>query len=389
MEQTKQTQNANLLTLADVVKMFKGKLKAIICIALICAVIGAGVGVLLSFTDAVYGGEIKFYLSPGESSQTLIPLLQSEAFAERLLLDEYGLPPKSECKAEDYDAALAAVKAEQEARAEKLRLSKVVAAYPYELALVEEEYKVLSDEYSRIYNLLNIYKSAPAEAVSSQAEHLQMISEYEKQLDAAAKARNTYKAEKYDPAMAKKLELDEEYYAARRALDDARKLSDELVEKAVAPWREKEEIKELVGIIQESVTYSYAKIIDSDKVTESQDNLNVAFLEISVNVKNNPEAAENIMNMIKKRTPDFVENKIERITGTSEAHCTLISTFADSEDVGDTSLIKNTVIYGAVAAVAAIALTCVIIIIKGLLPPELLTKKEKKKKKKSDNSAQN
>ncbi len=379
MDQNNQANYNDDLTFADIIRMFKGKLKLIICITLIGALLGAGVGVFTSFSNEMYGGNITFYLVPGEDTQSLLQILKSDSFAEKLLLDENGLPPKAECNAADYDAALAAVQSERAARAEKAKIYKELTHYPYILAPIETEMKSLEDKYDDIFNLLQTYESAQ-DQVASQPEHLAMIAEYEKQLDAAAKARDSYKAEKYDPAVAKNQEINEAYFLSIRALDDARKSSDELVEKVVAPWRNNEENKALVNLIRQSVTYNYAKIVDSENSVDSKENQNIAFLEISVSVAGDEELASRIVDLIKSRTPDFVEKNIERLTGNIEPQCTLISTFVTSDDISESSLTKDIVIYAVVFAVVAAVMTCAVIIVKGLLPADLFEKKEKKDK---------
>lgn len=381
MDQNKIEATKPEITFVDILRMFRGKLKVMICVMLIVAVIGAAAGVLLAQLTASYGAEITFYLMPGESSQALLPILKSEAFAEKLLLDENGLPPREECHPTHYDNALKAVEAENAARAERFRLYREITAYPYQMAMIEEQYTNLNNERVRINDLLKMYKSAQ-DAIASQPDHMAKIAEYEQKLAEAEAAWKKYKTEVYDPAVAAGLVLEEEYFAAKRNLSDLRKAAEEKVELIVSEWRNDIEVQKLVSIIQKSVTYEYIKIIDNEKADEKVENQNTSFLVISVSVPRDEETAEKIVEMIKERTPTFVEREVERLTGAVDARCKLTSTFVKSRAVDGTSLVKNVVLGGAVGAVLGFALVCVVVILKNLLPADLFPKKEKKNSKK-------
>ena len=45
----------------------------------------------LTKDNTTYGNSVNFYLSRKDPQQVLLPILQSESFAEKLLLDEYGV----------------------------------------------------------------------------------------------------------------------------------------------------------------------------------------------------------------------------------------------------------------------------------------------------------
>ncbi len=383
MDQNNKAPSTEQMTFADIIKMFRGKLKVFICVALIAALIGAGVGVLITQLDKTYGGEITFYLVPGESTQVLLPILKSESFAEKLLLDENGLPPRAECDPADYDAALAAVEAKNAAKAEKHRIYKERTSYPYTFAKIEEQYNNLLDEYNRINTQLKTYLSAQDE-IASQPDHSAKIAELEGKLAVAETAWKQYKTETYDPAVEVQLALDEEYYVAGQELYSARRNAEKCVEKVVSVWREDEEIKNLVTLIQQSVTYNYVKIIESEK-NESTENQNNSFLVITVAVEKDEETAAKIVDMIKDRTPGFVTDEVERLTGTVDARCTLTSTFTESKELGDNSLIKNVILYAAIAVVIGIFLVCATVIVKNLLPDDMSNKKSKKTKKATEN----
>ncbi len=386
MDQNKIETTNNEVTFVDILRMFRGKLKVLICIALIAAAVGAVAGVAITALGATYGGEITFYLVPSEYSQSLLPILKSESFAEKLLLDENGLPPREYCDASDYDAALKAVLAQKDAADKALSLKKELDAYPYTMAPIQEKHDILYNERTRIYNLLQMYKSAQDE-IANQPGHSEKIAEYEEKLQVADEAWKKYKEEFFDPMVAAKMALEEESYHSFLILKDARELSYELVDKTLVAWREDEEVQKLVSLIQQSVTYEYVKLVEDPSASgQDLENQNPSFLVITVAVKRNEEMAQQIIEMVKERTPSFVEGEIRRINGILEADCKLTSTFVEASYISEESLIKNVVLFGVLGAALGIALYCVVVIVKNLLPEDLFPKKEKKNKKKAENN---
>lgn len=381
MDQKKVDTTREDVSLVDVLKLFRGKLKILVCVMLITAILGSVAGVFITESDIVYGAEIIFYLDPHEeTSKDLLPLLRSDAFAEKLLLDENGLPPEDECDPDQYSAALAAVEAEKAARETKIGLSKQITAYPYEFAKIEEKYNSLRSECTRLSDLLKTYKSAQ-DGIGNTPEHKAQMEEYERLHAEAEAAMLKYKAEQYDPAMETKLQLEQDYFTAKRDYTEARKTAAELVEKLVCVWREKEDVRALIATIEQSVTYQYTTEVQSSADAQSIETPNVSFLVISVSVPQDKELAEKIVTLVKERTPEFVEKEIERLTGAAEASCTLTSTFAEAKEISGTSLVKNVILFGLIGMIGGLVVTSAVIITKGFLPEDLFEKKEKKTKK--------
>ena len=380
MDQNTQPKSTDQITVVDVIKMFRGKLRLLICLALVGAIIGGALGVATSAMSASYGATVNFYLTTQDGTKALLPLLQSESFAEKLLLDENGLPPKADCNAEDYEAALAAVKAHNDAREEKRELSRQLALFPYELAIVEEKFNALSTEYTRVFNLLTTYKSAATEGTVTDKNHAEQVAKYEALLAKVETERNEYKETVYDVKMEEKLELEQKVAVAKRAVNDTRCAEEEALEKVLVSWREDPSVRNMVALIQKSVSFEYAKVID-DITTNTAENQNAAFLVINVDVPESEEDAEYIIDRLKAHTPAYVEKNIERLTGANEPQCTLISTFVETQRTDEDSLVTSAVIYGVIGAVVLVAFESIVIIVKGVLPEEVFAEKEKKTRK--------
>ena len=350
----------------------------IVCIALITCIVGASLGILSSVLNRAYGCEITFYLVPADSSQALLPLLRSESFAEKLLLEENGLPKESECDAEDYAAALKAINDFNDARELKRNLKKELDLIPYSIAPIEKRYSDLKLEYEKIYDLLNTYKTAPSDEVAKDPNHSAKISEYEEKLALADQTLTEYKQNIYDPAITDKLLKEEEFASIKRLVDDTRLVAEELSEKLISKWREKDDVQEMMSVITSSVSFKYAKVMDGI-TADTAENQNSAFLIINVSVDNDKDAADLIIERIKSVTPEFAEQSLERLVGSIEPKCRLVSTFANTEELGGGEVIKKAVIFAAALALVSVACACTLIVAKGSLPKDFFDSKDKSK----------
>lgn len=383
MDQNNASSNTKqIITFVDVVKMFRGKLKFFIIAAIIAALIGSIVGGAVCLLSSSYGGTVNFYLTTKDGSQVLLPLLNSDSFAEKLLLEANGLPRKEECNAQDYDAALAALKAYNEARETKKELVKYSNVLKSEITVIENRYNDLLTQYETALKELEMYLSAQDEIAKGE-NYASSLAKYEAILDSARIALDTYQNETYLPAKAELVELEDEIVKARRSVTDTRDAAHEALEKLLVPWRAQEDVRAQIAQINRSVSYRYERIVDGaaeNTVSASEANQNAAFLVVTVNVDDDEETASFIMQRLKERIPNFVEDNIERLTGVNEPKCTLISTFAETSRLGDSSLIESCIIYACVFAIIAIVVPGFFIVIKGILPPDVFEKTEKKKK---------
>lgn len=377
MDQNNNNQNS-VLTVVDIAKLFRGKLKLFICLALAAFILGGALGVGMSFLDRSYQTDITFYLEPGDKSQALLPLLQSETFAEKLLLEENGLPKKEECNAQDYENALAAIEEYNAARELRKQLRRELDLLPYSVTPIETKYNSLKTTYTEIYDLLNTYKLAPSDEVAKDEAHAEKIAEYEAALAIAKAELDAYKSETYDPAIANKQATEEEYAKTKRLLIDTRDKAEDACEKVLSKWREDREIQRLISVITESISFKYTKIVDSADAKDTVENQNCSFLVISVDI-DDPELANTLIDKIKSVTPYFAETNVERLSDISEARCTLISPFAGINDYRASDVIKDAVKYAIVSAVAAVAVACIVVVVVGILPEELRSEKKQKK----------
>ena len=384
-------QNSSVITFADIVSMFKGKGKAFLCCILIAAILCSAAGFVFSLLTAQYGGSVTLNVTVTDASRSLITLLSSDRFAERLLLDENGLPPKEYCNAEDYKAAVEAAEAYNKAREVNKELYREQQMFEYDFAIIEERYTTLTEEYDRLEKIIEVYKSVWSESVANDPGHAEATQRYQDLLDAISEERNRYRDEIRAPEVAKKLELNKKMAVARQTLKDAREAYDDASAKVISQWRQDPDVKKLVTSMSNAITCEYMQLFDDIEIPAGE-NIDPASLEntrfIVLNIKTSEgqELAEDILQRIFNVAPDYVEENLERLSGATEPQCSVISTLANATEQGESSAVKTTAIFALVGIVAAAAIFVIVIIIKSLLNAN--TEAEKKNKKaKGENSA--
>lgn len=384
-------QNSSVITFADIVSMFKGKGKAFLCCILIAAILCSAAGFVFSLLTAQYGGSVTLNVTVTDASRSLITLLSSDRFAERLLLDENGLPPKEYCNAEDYKAAVEAAEAYNKAREVNKELYREQQMFEYDFAIIEERYTTLTEEYDRLEKIIEVYKSVWSESVANDPGHAEATQRYQDLLDAISEERNRYRDEIRAPEVAKKLELNKKMAVARQTLKDAREAYDDASAKVISQWRQDPDVKKLVTSMSNAITCEYMQLFDDIEIPAGE-NIDPASLEntrfIVLNIKTSEgqELAEDILQRIFNVAPDYVEENLERLSGATEPQCSVISTLANATEQGESSAVKTTAIFALVGIVAAAAIFVIVIIIKSLLNANAEAEK-KNKKAKGENSA--
>lgn len=352
------------ITIADLWKIFKSNILLLIVVALVGGIVVGAVGGILTCFNKTYTATLKFSVSHSDSTDALLYNLQSEYFAEKLLLDENGLPPKEECDPEDYEAALAAVQAFDALREQKKELRQRISKH--QTALVEYKKTYYDGEYAKVFEQLSIYKGAPSDVIANDQNHKETIAILEEQLSQITLERAEFMENEYNPAILQKIEYDQEYSLLSIRVNEARREAEALVEKVVAPWREDEDVQEKVSAIMESVSYEYAKLETSSPSDVSEEDQNKGYIKIYVEVQDDEELADFIVEQLKLRTGLFVEKHIEKMTSTARVECTLISTFSSVVEVAD-GLITTAVKFAAIGGVAMFAITYIILVLKKLI----------------------
>ena len=344
------------LDLLDLLKILLAKIKLIICIALAAAILGGVFGFAFTLIgNHNFGTQVEFYISPNAPDAQILHLLSSERFAEKLMLDENGLPEGG--SGAEYEAALAAKlesKAADLAYAEAKRASKIA---PRELAAIQKTYEEKQKAYEDVYNLLSVYQSASDE-IAKQPEHIEKMKKYEAAVE-AAKEEKVIAEKAFYAASQKALEVTNNLEAAKEAATNARKVADDLAEEILKVWREQSQNKKKISKINESIKYNY---ISDSSSKNADDSANRQFLIVSISVEKDEQLAKMLLSSICNKLPAYIEENTDTVDSIEETECILISTAAEVEDLGKNSLAKEIIKYALIASIAALAVTSLLVI---------------------------
>lgn len=368
-------QNVNgsngLVSLMDLWTLFVSKLKLLVIVGLLVAIASGVLGAVLSLYGNRYEAEVKFYLSPSDTSDTLLYNMQSEIFAERLLLDKNGLPPKKECSnTKDYDAALEVIARYEEKREEK-RLKKLEIEdfnaihnqTPY-----EQKYLNSKENYEKAYLHWSILAAPQTDAIIDD-DYRQRLQESEAALLSAKSEMEANYAE-YQAYLAEKTKLQGEYDLLALEL---KRLTDErnvAVEKVLDPWRKTSDIKEKIAIIMSYTTFEYTvlEVPESDSSSTAKEGeeeiRNKGYITIKVSIPENKEFATTLVEKIKTNTIGYIQQHIEEKTGTTKVDCRLISPYSTVCEKRNSDVLTNVVKYVVISvALTEIALYGVLVVV--------------------------
>lgn len=352
------TYKNNELDLLDILKILFSKVKMLLCITLLAAIVGGTLGGAITLLGKrEYGTQVEFYITPNATDSTVLHLLASERFAEKLLLNENGLPENR--SGADYEEALAA-KLESDVAAKALTEAKKLSKEaPRALAIAQKNYEEKQKAYDDTYNLLSVYKSATSDKIAEDAEHVQKMKQYEADLEVAKTEKKTAE-EQYYLASQKALEATHNLEAAKEAAASAKKNADDLAEDILEQWREEEKNKKKISLINESLSYKYIDVETSDKTTGEK--ANRQFLIVSIAVEKDEELAKRLLCNMRDRLPSFVEENIDTADSDAETVCTLISTAAEVENLSKNSLIKEIAKFALITSFMALAVSCIMVV---------------------------
>ena len=350
------------IDLLDILKILFSKAKLLICITLLAAIVGGLLGGAVTlFGKSDYGTTVEFYITPNSTDSNVLHLLASERFAEKLLLDENGLPENR--SGEQYEAALAA-KLESDAAAKALvEAKKLSKEAPRTLAIAQKTYEEKQKAYEDAYNLLNIYKGATSDKIAEDAEHIQKMKQYEADLE-TARLEKKQAEEDYYTASQLALEATHNLESAKEAAASAKQTADEMAEDILEQWREEEKNKKKISLINESISYKYIDVETADKSTG--ETTNRQFLIVSIEVEKDEALAKRLLANMRDKLPTFVVENTETSDDAPETVCTLISTAAEIENLSKNSLVKEIVKFALITSFMALAVSCITVVWVGI-----------------------
>lgn len=346
-------ESKGMISLADIGNLFISKLKLLIIVGVIAAIVGGALGAVSSIFGKKYEAVVKFHISPSDSSDTLLYNMQSEIFAESLLLDKNGLPPIDECENKaDYDAALKAIAAYEVKREEKLLKKLEIEDYNSDNNMdpVESKYLHLVDDYNKIYQQWSILKTPQADSIVTE-EHLATLAVCEENLAKAKTAMDEYYKDVYFPIVEGKTRLQGEYDKISLELNRLLEERELAVEKVLAPWRNLPEVRKEIALMMASATFEYTILEVPEEDDQNSQNGNASetdetirnkgYITIKVSVPGDKEFAERFIDRIKSNGASFIVYNIENKTGSIKVDCKLLTPYSMPNEVNDKNIISN------------------------------------------------
>lgn len=342
-------------------KLLLKKIKMLLLVLLAGVVVGAGFGFLTNFNQKYYGTSMEFYVNPVPTQEQvesdsyfavngtytrnvmdgLIKLLSSESFAERLLMDEDGLPVKfrNDENKEKIDAkilhAKPLIEAEKDAKeavelAEEVRLE------------AQKDYNEKNSKWSSIQSEIRFAKDIG---------NLDVIPVLTVRMDEAKVLKD--EAQSVLKLKEEAVELaNEDLKASKTKAEEARNEVYEL-------YRQTTLYKNLIRTVCSSVSFSWYKSTEKDDLeTISRSNIYV-----DIKVDGDEQLANDLYDQICKVLPEYVSKAMPKPGGYSGTACRRVTRLDEVRNLNEGQTLSATVKYGLLIGFVSLAVACVVVVI--------------------------
>ena len=386
------------ISLMEIVKLLFSKIKLLIFVLIVGCFAGGTFGFMQSNNIDYYGTSVEFYVNPKLGSDNMnqnesqygvygaygrhvmdnmIKLLGSESFAEQLMLDENNLPKKGITNTldEKIDAALAKQTEATAVFTEKLvameeKLATVEAKKEAQ-KYVDETYKTLNIAWMMAGNpggfdlsgyLSGFLLSGKEVYINQEMRDAYLYWDYAKIALEEAEETEKQAIEKEELAVQKYEEKEAEVAQAR--------------ELALEEWRKTKNYEPQLQRIKKAITYSY---LDEKVSSEEAQNLARSFIYVKISVLNDEKFAGELLEMVKREVPIYVEANMAVPTGYEGTNCQRVTRIDEILLLNPQYQSTQTLKFGLLVGAAALVMACVVLIIvdrsdKRLRDYELITK---------------
>ncbi len=421
------------ISLIDIFRLFLSRIKFLILAVLIGCVLGSSLAVLTTHNVNYYGTSVTFFVNPkkadasGESTgingtysapimDSMIKQLNSEMFAEKLILNDEELPEKdiwgdTAAKNQTLNGLIDPAKEKLTALTEKeteienkteekadklLVLTEANNLLTEKNKALNESYELLNDEWYSEYlknvktnengQLQSIFSPSFNEAVyirlredGTIAPNSKLATKYHAWTEARTAQENAENA-KID-LQTEVDDLTETIKTLEKDLETAKKETNEAVNAALKEWRKTKKYREALSKYKKSVSFQY--LLDTKDLEDTQ-YLSRNQIFVTISIKSNKTAekdfAEDLFERVKTVVPSFVEENMTPIAGYDGTVCTRLTRLDEIRLTNPNYTLKSALKYGAVAGAAALVLACIVVILldksdKRLRDTEVITRK--------------
>ena len=387
MEETVKTEEG--ISLIDLVKLLLSKIKLLIVLTLVGAILGGAFGFVTTYGQDYYGTLVRFYINPKRAESitdntsqygvygaygkhvmdNMTKLLSSESFAERLLVEENGLPKGGINDAIDAKrvVALAAIKVVDDER-------KLEEAQEEHILDIAEAIKDLNDDITLAKKDETFFEKRLTEA---QNEYASFITAMGESNSAEAKALQKAVADakaKRDVATAAREQLEEELNEQKDYLETANEtletiqetlaekmeIASEAIEKTLVEWRKTPSYEAGITAIQNAVRYSY---LEEGEELENANDLARSFIRVNISVLQNQEFAEKLLNLIIEIVPEFVKENMAVPSGYEGTNCEPSTRIHKIKLLNPNYSTSQTIKYALLMAFLTLVVACVAVIL--------------------------
>ena len=363
-------------TLVSLFKMFKGKLKMLVAIGVISALLGGTIGALLNITkETSYGNTLTFHLPTAEKNgyATLIPLLESDVFAETILIGTKTVEVTDE-NFEEVEIEIPSLSFSTEDKnelikyeLEKLKAEDAIKSYKSRLRSLPLEINHLKAELDTKANIYNPYREEYKSLLTVSSDEFAKAEAVEKlkalESDPAyieAKENYTKAQNNYDAKLTEKAECEKFLFAAKKAFDDANENAESIIKDAREVWAQRSENKKAIKDFNNNVSYRFTKDIEGTKPSANATE-NGKFLYVEINIPKDEKLAKKIVNGITDNISSFIVENTTPVESNEEIQCIRISS-NQVNNLNSKSITSNIAIYAIIFFIAFEAITCIVII---------------------------
>ena len=372
MENTTEKQEFEF-SLISFLRIFKGKLKMLVAIGLIAALLGGTIGALtVTIGKKTYGNLLAFYFPTPEQTgySTVIPLLESDLFTENILIgtkevEVTDAEGKSiQVKIPDLPYTSDEEKEVAKYEAEKIKLAEDIKNYknaltsiPLEIENLKSQLEAATGAYNPLKEELTELWTVYSDKLSTDA--LAKINTLESSEEYVTAKNNFLNAQKaHGEKVIEHATASENLFKAEKARDEAVEKSNEIINVLRAEWRKDPANKELVEDFQEYVTYSFTKDGSPLQINNQlKEDTSGKVLYIDVRIPENIALADKVISNILNDIADFVISNTTPVEKNAQIECMRISS-GEAKDVNEDSLIKTILIYALIFFAAIEFITC-------------------------------
>lgn len=379
------------ISLLDIVKLLWRRVKLLILVVILGGIVGGGITAIRTVDVNYYGTTVEFYVNPekpedapsGESQysvygaygahvmKSMIQLLESDSFAEKLILNGDALPKKGVWvnKDDPKEVALGLDALIDHANTELTKSNTAQADADEALALLETTWAdalaSLSDkEYVDVAYSAPMYKRLTAKFP---------------ELKSDAKLTTAY--ENYEGVN-----------GAKARAETAKTTSEKAINSTLLAWQQTALYKSALSQFKNALSYSF---LQEEATAENVNNLARSFIYVKISVLNDEPFANEVLRRVRGSvTTDkggneivtesvvstFVEENMTIPAGYQGTNCQRITRTDDISLINPKYATKQSIKYGLLVGALAFILASIVILVvdrldKRLRDPEIITKK--------------